>query len=59
MKNHATSSLVIALLAASALALPACSALQPDGTHEMGPPGRSETMANGFMLQQSTDTPRF
>ncbi|MGC1480193.1 MAG: hypothetical protein WA771_06795 [Chthoniobacterales bacterium] len=59
MNDLASSKLVIALLAASALALPACSAPQPGGTHEMGPPGRSETMANGFMLQQSTDTPRF
>ena len=53
MNNHATSLLAIAIFAASILALAACSALPSDGTHEMGPSGRSQTMANGFMLEQS------
>lgn len=53
MKAHSFSLLAAALfLVVSTLLLNACSALQTGGTHEMGTPGRSETMANGFMLEQ-------
>lgn len=52
MNNRASSLLAIAIFAASILALAACSSLPSDGTHEMGPSGRSQTMANGFMLEQ-------
>ena len=52
MKSQPSRLLLMLLSAALSLALSGCSALQGGGTHEMGPPGRSRTMSDGFMLQQ-------